>query len=41
MPRRTTNTAGGGLPRTPRKTGISGGTTRQPSVYAGSRPVYL
>lgn len=35
-----TQTAGG-LPCTPRKTGVSGGATRQPSVYAGSQPACL
>ena len=28
------------LPRSPCKTGVSGGSARQPSVYKGSRPAY-
>ena len=37
---RLTDTAADDLPRTPRKTGISGGAARQPSVYAGFRVAY-
>ena len=37
---RLPHTAADDLPRTPRKTGISGGAARQPSVYAGFRVAY-
>ena len=37
---RLPHTAADDLPRTPRKTDISGGAARQPSVYAGFRVAY-
>ena len=37
---RLTDTAADDLPGTPRKTGVSGGAARQPSVYAGFRVTY-